>query len=186
MVASKERARSIGMRVVLKVAPVDPKDYMSGRYIQITPAIARLDPAKVPVERGGVASSGAGPTREGAADSGTPSLLGHVVFFELTRDGDVWDARRVVVDGSGVEPRRPFLRARVDYSPDTSLRLDYSLDRFYIPADGHDPSFLAFDSQHSVKVVLKVPSDGAGVIEDLLVDEKTWKEWDAEERAKEK
>lgn len=184
MVASKERAVSTGMRIVLKVAPVDPIDHLSGRYIQITPAIARLDPAKVPVVRADEGTGGTGPTREGAA--GTSSLLGRVVFVELTQVGDVWDATRVVVDGSGVAPRAPFLRANVEYSPDTMLRLRYPFGRFFIPADGHDPSYLATDPKHSVKVVVKVPSDGCGVLEELLVDEKRWKEWDAEERAKER
>jgi len=171
MVAAKERALATGIRVVLKVQPIDPIDYQSGRYIQITPAIARIDPEKVPVVRG----------RLGAA-----SLSGRVVFVEIAPEGELWEARRVVVDGSGASPRAPFLRARVGPPFDATLRLDYSLDRFYIPASGHDPSMLVGDPSHTIRVVVHVPSDGAGVISDLLIDGKPWKAWDAAERAKEK
>jgi len=171
MVAAKERTIATGLRVTLKVAPFDPNDYLSGRYLRITPAIAQIDPAKVEVVRG----------RESLA-----SLAGRNAFVELTRDGDVWDATRVVVDGSGVTPRRPFLRARVEYSMDTALHLDYSFERFYIPADGHDPSVFSSDRPHALVAVVRVPSDGAGVLEDLLVDGKPWKTWNAEEKAKER
>lgn len=182
MVAAKERTLATGTRVVLRVQPVDPTDYRSGRYIQITPAIARIDPEKVKVVRGDTGAA----APAGSADSGLASLTGRTVFVELTHKGELWEATRVVVEGAGILPHTPFLRARVTMPFDATLRLDYSLERFYIPADGHDPSGLARDPDHSVRVVVRVPSDGAGVIEDLLVDGKTWKEWDAAERAKEK
>ena len=168
MVAAKERARSTGLRVTLRVVPFDPNDYLSGRYIRITPAIAQIDPGKVEVVRGGESLA---------------SLVGRVAFVELTRDGDVWDAKRVVVDGSGVAPGRPFLRARVDYSGDPTLRLDYSFERFYIPADGRDPGVFSSDRPHALIAIVRVPSDGTGALEDLLVDGKPWKAWNAEEKA---
>jgi uncharacterized membrane-anchored protein len=184
MVAAKERTLATGTRVVLKVQPIDPVDYRSGHYIQITPAIARIDPAKVPLVRGPPGAAGNAPA--GAENPDLASLAGRTAFVELTHEGELWEATRVVVEGAGVLPHLPFLRARVEVPFDATLRLDYSLERFYIPADGHDPSSLARDPNHSIRVVVRVPNDGAGVIEELLVDGKTWKEWDAAERAKER
>jgi uncharacterized membrane-anchored protein len=179
MVAAKERALLTGARVVLPVQPIDPMDYMSGRYIAISPAIALIDTTKTPLFRGDT-GDGSDPATAFAP------LTDRYVFVELEQSGEVWTASRVVVEGAGVPPHQPFLRARVNSHDGALLRLDYSLNRFFIPADGHDPSFLVSDPAHTVRVVVRAPTDGAGVVEDLLVDGKPWKEWDAEERAKAK
>jgi GDYXXLXY motif protein len=171
MVAAQERTLSTGLRVPLKVTSFDANDFQRGRYIRIAPAIAEIDPGKVEVVRAG---------------ESLPSLAGRVAFVELDRDGDVWDARRVVIDGSGVAPRLPFLRARVGGSGETSLHLDYPFERFDIPADGRDPSAWYSDPSHALVAVVRVPSDGKGVLEDLLVDGRPWKTWNAEEKAKER
>jgi uncharacterized membrane-anchored protein len=179
MVAAKERALATGARIVLKVEPIDPMNHLSGRYIQITPAIARVDTTKVVLVRG---DAGDGPTPAAAA----APLTDRDVFVELVPDGEVWSASRVVVEGAGVPPHVPFLRARVTAHTGALLDLDYALNRFFIPADGHDPTWLVRDGKHTVRVVVRAPADGVGVVEDLLVDGKPWKEWDAAERAKEK
>jgi uncharacterized membrane-anchored protein len=176
MVAAKERALATGARIVLKVEPYDPLDHLSGRYIQITPAVARIDTSKVVLFRG---DAGDGPTAAAAA----APLTDRAVFVEFVQDGEIWSASRVVVEGAGVPPHVPFLRARVTGQTGALLELDYALNRFFIPADGRDPSRLVRDEKHSVRVVVRAPADGVGVVEDLLVDGKPWKEWDAAERA---
>jgi hypothetical protein len=176
MVAAKERSLASGARVVLSVAPGDPIDHLAGRYVSISPAIARIDTGKVRLDRG---DAGDGPTPAAA----NAPLTGRVVFVELVQEGEVWIASRVIVEGAGAPPRVPFLRAGVTEEAGPILQLDYSLDRFFIPADGRDPSFLVFEGKHTVRIVVRAPDDGVGVIEDLLVDGKAWKEWDAAERA---
>jgi hypothetical protein len=64
------------------------------------------------------------------------------------------------------------------------MRVEFDFDRFYIPADGEDPSFMVRDRSHTLRARLCVPSDGHAVLEELLIDGKTWSEWNAERRAK--
>jgi len=183
MVASSERTLARGTRVVLRVRPVDPIDFMTGRYVDAHPAIGRIDVAKVPLV-------GAPPEDAAAGTAaGTPDLSrfwSRTVCVELRQEGEYWVAERVVLADGAVAPRAPFLRGRVAPSNGTLLDVDYGLDRFDIPYDAEDPSPLARSNDHSVALVVRVASDGRSVTEDLVVDGRPFAEWNAAEKAKRK
>ena len=183
MVASSERTLARGTRVVLRVRPVDPIDFMTGRYVDAHPAIGRIDVAKVPLIGAPAENTTTGAT------TGTPDLSriwGHDVCVELRQEGEYWVAERVVLEDGAVAPRAPFLRGRVAPSHGTLLDVNYGLDRFDIPYDAEDPSPLASSNDHVVALVVRVASDGRSVTEDLVVDGRPFAEWNAAEKAKRK
>jgi len=57
-------------------------------------------------------------------------------------------------------------------------RVSYGIDTFYIPEDGADPSRLALTA------VVRVTRDGRGVIEDLLVGNQTYAQWNAAQKSR--
>lgn len=184
MVAKSERLLARGERVVLRVRPVDPIDFMTGRYIAAHPAVGRIDVAKVPLV--GETERDAAAAAASAAPGDLARLLNRDVFVELKEEGEFWVAQRVVVAGGPVEPRAPCLRGRVQPSYGTELDVDYGLDRFDIPYDAEDPSSLARSNDHTVALVVRVASDGRSVTEDLVVDGRPFAEWNAAEKAKRK
>jgi len=175
MVGTHERSLATGARVVLAVEAFDPIDYLAGRYVNIRLAVSHVDTQKTPLVRGDTA---------GVPDAAARSMpIYGPVFVELAQDGELWKAARVVVADSGITPRAPFLRGRVTYQDGTTLQVEFELDRFYIPADGHDPSALIRDPKHVVRALVCIPADGGAVFDDLLVDGRSWHDWDAEQRA---
>ncbi len=57
-------------------------------------------------------------------------------------------------------------------------RVSYGLDTFYIPDNGADPSRL------KLTLVLRVTRDGRGLIEDLLVGNQTYAQWNAAQKSR--
>jgi hypothetical protein len=102
MVAASERTLAGGARVVLKVRPVDPIDYMTGRFVNAHPEIGRIDLVAVPLV-GAPVDERATTTRPAAPDRAT--LQNGRVFVELQPSGSVWVAQRVVYDGGGCAAR---------------------------------------------------------------------------------
>jgi uncharacterized membrane-anchored protein len=182
MVAASERTLSRGTLVVLKVRPVDPIDYMTGRFVRVRPEIATLDLAVVPlVGEPGESSNGVLP-----GDSPYAGLLNDPVLVELRPAGGLWIATRVVWAGGAVAPHAPYLRGRVESVHENHLDVDYGLERFDIPYDAEDPSPLTRSGEHVVALAVRVADDGRSVTEDLVVDGRPFAEWNAAEKAKRK
>lgn len=180
MVASSERTLSRGTLVVLKVRPVDPIDYMTGRFIRVRPEIATLDLAAVPL---------VGESAEDAATNGAElhvELVNRNVLVELRPGARLWTATRVVVDGGPIAPHAPFLRGRVESVHGNHLDVDYGLERFDIPYDAEDPTPLTRSDEHVVALAVRVADDGRSVTEDLRIDDRPFAEWNAAEKTKRK
>jgi hypothetical protein len=178
MVAASERTLAHGTRVVLKVQPLDPVDFMTGRFIRATPAIARIDTTLVPI---------VGPLPSGGATSDPLRRLQAArISVELRQEGELWVAQRLVLDGAAEPARAPFLRGRVTWVDGTHVNLDFGLERFDIPYDADDPTPLSRSPEHLVALVVKVAGDGRGVVEDMRIDGAPFSTWNAAEKAKRK
>ena len=95
---------------------------------------------------------------------------GQEVCVRLTSSAPCWTAAEVTRQ----PPDALFLRG-------TWLgekRIAYGIDTFYIPEDGADPSRLALTA------VVRVTRDGRGVIEDLLVGNQTYAQWNAAQKSR--
>jgi len=176
MVAASERTLAHGVRVVLKVRPVDPIDYMTGRFINAHPAIGSIDTSLVPRV---VA------VREDVV-SDLPQLTNQRVAVELRQEGALWVAQRIVDDGAATPPVAPFLWGRVTDVRGTIVDVEFGLDHFNIPFDAEDPSALTRSPDHVVALVVKVASDGRGVTEDMTIDGQPFSAWNTAEKAKRK
>jgi hypothetical protein len=180
MVASSERTLDHGTLVLLKVRPVDPIDFMTGRFVRVRPEIATLDLSAVPlVGEPGESYNGVLP-----GDSPYAGLLNDHVLVEVRPGAGSWIATRVVWEGGLVAPHAPFLRGRVASAHDRQLDLDYGLDRFDIPYDAEDPTPLTRSGEHVVVLAVRVTSDGRSVTEDLRIDGQPFAAWNAAEKAK--
>jgi uncharacterized membrane-anchored protein len=159
LVVREERVLRLGERVVLEIGPRDPMDLFRGRYLDTPVAIGRLDLTRLePVA--------------------LPPGPGERIYVRLEHGEPFW---RPVGIASAIPTDRsaPYLEGRVESVSGTMMTVEYGLDRFYIPETAVDPSGLAPGSQTRpvLTLAVRVSSSGRGVIEDLLVDGKSFAEW---------
>lgn len=169
LVAREERALKVGVPVLIEVRAVDPMDLLSGRYISVPLAISTVDldltihPTPVPDK-------------------------GEFVFAHLERQIN-GPCKLVEFARAPGDPRAgPWARALVDTqfdesNPNEILRLDFQVERFYIPQTGSDPSMSrrADGTRHEICVAARVAPDGRILIEDLLVDGQAYAQWNAQQ-----
>lgn len=164
MVISAELTLKHGLRVELEVEPFDPIDPLSGRHLVVNLAAARID------------------RRYLDPAIGDDLVPGDALF--VTLDTSVTPA--IVVGASRSRPLEgiPFARATVrDVSP-SLVRVDYGLERYFIPLDAEDPSLFrdANGRRAELRLVVRIDDDGRIVTEDLLVDGAPFSEWNARQR----
>ena len=146
-----------GREVRLEVRAYDPMDALSGRYLAVPLAIERVDPGD-------------------AARDERPSFLGEVVWVRLEPDEPFWRATEVL-DAPPRDPEVVALRGTVVNESPSGLRVDYGLDRFFIPEDAADPTVPR--GSHRLTAVVRVTPEGSCALADLLVDGESYAQWNA-------
>lgn len=163
MVISAELTLKHGVRVEFEVEPFDPIDPLSGRHLVVNLAAARIDRELVePAIRDDL-------------------TVGESVFVIL--DTNVSPAIAIGVSRTRPFEGIPFARATVrDVS--SVVRVDYGLDRFFIPLDATDPTIFrdAEGQRPTLRLVVRIDDAGRMITEDLLVDGAPFSEWNARQR----
>jgi uncharacterized membrane-anchored protein len=146
-----------GAEVVLKTAPVDPRDFLRGDYV-----VLNYEISSVPVSSviGGV-----------PAEAGEQTLW---VRLKKQPDG-FWSVAESsfqampAADGSVVIRSQPFY----SYGPagGESIRVEYGIERYYVP-EGQGKPLEDARKEGDVSIAAKVSADGTAQIRSLLVDGK--------------
>jgi len=123
----------------------------------------------------------------------TPLVISRLKVDELRNEcpqaeigDDVWVALesatpfwRPIALHCAPPPGAVALRGVVRSQWDTSWTVDYELERFFIPADGADPSVGPVSSRPQLLAVVRVETSGAALLVDLLVGGEPYKQWNA-------
>ena len=142
MIGVKEFTLRTGTTVVLQTVPVDPRSLLQGDYVILQYKIATLpDYFRSGVRR-------------------LPK--GTVVYVELTKGREVWEARRSSYSLFEPKPGEVFIKGRVD---DSGL-LDFSLGTYFVP----EGTGRAIERASDIKVRATINSRGNAVIKEILVD----------------
>ncbi|RXZ82213.1 hypothetical protein EBB07_11035 [Paenibacillaceae bacterium] len=140
-----------GKEIRLETAPVDPRDLFYGDYVVLHYAISQLP-------------------REMWQDDRLP-VEGERVYVRLRaaeqRDG-IYEPVSVSGKRPDVAADEAVLRARVRTTWDNQLRLEYGLERYYVP-EGTGKQLEA--QYEGMQVAVKVSSRGQAVISKLIVKE---------------
>lgn len=148
-------ARAVEVR--LEVAPFDPMDPLSGRYMATPLAISRLALDEVRNEC---------PRAE----------LGDDVWVVLEPGAPFW---RPSALHCAPPPDVVALRGVVRNQSENAWTIDYGMERFFIPADAADPSAWTGGPRPQLVAVVQVESGGAALLADLLVDGEPYAQWKA-------
>ena len=153
LVVREERIRATGRVVVLKAAPVDPRDLLRGDYVTL-----RYDIENVPTYY---------------ARYGGRASAGEQINVILRRNGHYWEVTEytpATSDSPAPAAGDVFLRGTVESLDANSSRIRVSyanLDRFYVPeGTGRLPK--------PPDAVVVIDRDGSARIRGLEIDGKPW------------
>jgi uncharacterized membrane-anchored protein len=166
-----------GRTVLLRVAPVDPRDPFRGEYVSLaTPASNLLvGPIEVQGDRSIRVTADdawwAGLPRDPSARAF--ALNRQTVYVQLEQRGDRGEWLPVSVGGAPVAGQLN-LRGRVRHSVDdqgsTRLSVDYGLDRYFVQEGKGKAIERALRTGHALHIETAVASNGRARIRRLLVD----------------
>jgi uncharacterized membrane-anchored protein len=158
IIAGRAAVLRNGQEIVLKVEPVDPRDLLRGDYVWLGYEISSIPTKQITNIQPGLqwAEDSWIYVRVKKGDDGYWHLLSATFGTPLAAApaADEADIRGHVHDGQGL-------------GPDTSIRVDYSIDRYYVP----EGEGLAIEQDMRVRsfgVRVALASDGTPQIKALL------------------
>ncbi|OWV73668.1 hypothetical protein ATY76_30485 [Rhizobium sp. R339] len=146
-----------GAEVLLKTAPVDPRDFLRGDYV-----VLNYDISSVPVQTiaGGI-----------PAEPGERTLW---VRLKKQPDG-FWTIVESSFQALPPQPETVILRSQPFYSSGPSavenIRVEYGIERYYVP-EGEGKPIEEARNDGSVAISVRVSPSGSAQIRSLLVDGK--------------
>ncbi|OWV79611.1 hypothetical protein ATY77_26865 [Rhizobium sp. R634] len=146
-----------GAEVLLKTAPVDPRDFLRGDYV-----VLNYDISSVPVQTiaGGI-----------PAEPGERTLW---VRLKKRPDG-FWTIVESSFQALPPQPETVILRSQPFYSSGPSavenIRVEYGIERYYVP-EGEGKPIEEARNDGSVAISVRVSPSGSAQIRSLLIDGK--------------
>lgn len=147
-----------GTEVLLKTAPVDPRDFLRGDYV-----VLNYDISSVPVS----SISGSMPVGADERTLWVRLKPGEGGFWQVAESSF---ARLPEADGSVVLQTQPFYSQGVSGEVET-IRVEYGIERYYVP-EGEGLALEDARRQGEVTIVASVGTSGVAQIKRLLVDGK--------------
>ncbi|NEJ71072.1 hypothetical protein GR197_11045 [Rhizobium phaseoli] len=157
IIQSRASILADGAEVLLKTAPVDPRDFLRGDYV-----VLNYDISSVPVQT----VSGGIPTEPGE----------RTLWVRLKKQEDgFWTVIESSFHGLSPLPETVILRSQPFYSgglaAGDSIRVEYGIERYYVP-EGEGKPIEAARNDGNVAIAVRVSPAGGAQIRSLLVDSK--------------
>ena len=161
MVGERAWGLRSGVEVILKTAPVDPRDLLRGDYVTLNYDISRVP----------VSTLVGGPPKE--------SLNNQVLSVRLKKqDDDYWG----IIESSfgALEPKPdtvvlktlPFDYFSYGDSPQATISVTYGIERYYVP-EGAGRTIEDARNHDRVAIAARISADGEAHIRSLLLDGKS-------------
>ncbi|RXT21013.1 hypothetical protein B5P46_22620 [Rhizobium leguminosarum] len=157
IIQSRASILSDGAEVLLKTAPVDPRDFLRGDYV-----VLNYDISSVPVQ---------------TVSGGIPAEAGErVLWVRLKKQEDgFWTVTESSFHELPPQPESVILRSQPFYSgglaAGDSMRVEYGIERYYVP-EGEGKPIEEARNDGNVAIAVRVSPDGSAQIRSLLVDGK--------------
>ncbi|MBY5321803.1 GDYXXLXY domain-containing protein [Rhizobium leguminosarum] len=157
IIQSRASILSDGAEVLLKTAPVDPRDFLRGDYV-----VLNYDISSVPVQ---------------TVSGGIPAEAGErVLWVRLKKQEDgFWTVTESSFHELPPEPETVILRSQPFYSgglaASDSMRVEYGIERYYVP-EGEGKPIEEARNDGNVAIAVRVSPGGSAQIRSLLVDGK--------------
>ncbi|OWV88797.1 hypothetical protein ATY75_19470 [Rhizobium sp. N122] len=157
IIQSRASILANGAEVLLKTAPVDPRDFLRGDYV-----VMNYDISSVPVQ---------------TVSGGIPAEPGERTLWVRLKKQD--DGFWTVIESSFRElpplPETVILRSQPFYSgglaAGDSIRVEYGIERYYVP-EGQGKPIEEARNDGNVAIAVRVSPAGSAQIRSLVVDGK--------------
>ncbi len=147
---------TLGEEIILKTQPVDPYDLFRGRHMVVAYDISRVDVSKMPRDFTQVTNGKESADREKGDPyiRGDENYRGKKLYTILKKEGSYYTVDRIVSD----KPKGLYLPCRYQYLERSAdgeyhIRLDYNLDKYFIPENSNSE---LENAARAGKVVAKV------------------------------
>ncbi|ARO29915.1 GDYXXLXY domain-containing protein [Rhizobium sp. NXC14] len=157
IIQSRASILGSGAEVLLKTAPVDPRDFLRGDYV-----VLNYDISRVPVQ---------------TVSGGIPANPGErMLWVRLKKQADgFWTVSESSFQALPPQPETVILRSKPFYSggmaAGDSIRVEYGIERYYVP-EGQGKPIEEARNDGNVAIAVRVSPDGSAQIRSLLVDGK--------------
>lgn len=157
IIQSRASILSNGVEVLLKTAPVDPRDFLRGDYV-----VLNYDISTVPVQ---------------TVSGGIPAEPGErTLWVRLKKQPDgFWSVSESSFQALPPQPETVILRSKPFYSgglaAGDSIRVEYGIERYYVP-EGQGKPIEEARNDGNVAIAVRISPEGRAQIRSLLVDGK--------------
>jgi uncharacterized membrane-anchored protein len=138
-----------GEEILLKVAPVDPRDMFRGDYIALSYDISRINLATVPYD--------------------STFSSGETIYAVLSRKEKYWTIDSVSHAKSSLGENQVFMKGRVIAVSGQSVRVEWGIESYFVPEGEGLTIERMRDAELSVIVV--VDNTGSSVLKQLLIND---------------
>lgn len=138
-----------GETVLLKTAPVDPRDLLRGDYVILSYDISALDASKLRGDAGRITEK-------------------DTVYVRLEKDNKFWAAREISTTrpaDQNVWIKGVLIRAR-----NNNLDINYGIEQFFVP-EGTGRDIEGQPRANEISVEVKVTKQGLGLISQVFIND---------------
>ncbi len=160
MIEKRASVLRSGAEILLKTAPVDPRDLLRGDYVVLSYDISTIPLALVKGDR---------PEPYDWVEMNVRLRPGADGFWVVD---EASFAELPLVEGTVVMHTQPFQTYRLAADTEGSLRVDYGIERYYVP-EGEGRAIEEERNEGAVSVAVRVGADGLGQIRELRIDGKS-------------
>lgn len=138
-----------GEEILLKVAPVDPRDMFRGDYIALTYEISQISLATVP------------------SDSAFSS--GEIIYAVLSKKEKYWTVDFVSHTRPSLGENQVFMKGRVRAVHGQYVRVEWGIESYFV-AEGEGPTIERMRNAE-LSVIVVVDNTGSSVLKQLLIND---------------
>jgi len=139
-----------GTEVLLRIAPVDPRDPLRGDYLTFSYEISNLDSYLF---------------------NYSPVSEGDTVYVPLKQQGKYWTAAFGVQKTKPIGEEKIFLRGTVSTVYTNRIHIIYGIEDYFIP-EGTGQNFTFWNKEVAAKV--SIDKNGNAVLKQIYINDKPW------------
>lgn len=147
MIGFKNFTLYTGTPVLLKSAPIDPRDVFRGEYVRLGYQISRLE---------------SGSVRDYIEDG--EAARGKIACVVLEQKDKYWDAVSISLKKPELGSGQVFIKGTVMYYSNNKYMMTYGIESYYVP-EGQGPEL---ERQANLDILVRVDRFGNAVIEKLV------------------
>ncbi len=138
-----------GEEILLKVAPVDPRDLFRGDYVALTYEISRINLDTVPQD--------------------ALFLPGETVYAVLSKKEKFWTIDSISHTKPSTGRGQVFMKGRVTNASEHVVVVEWGIESYFVP-EGQGIIIEGMRNAEEISVVVVVDSRGSSVLKQLLID----------------